>query len=69
LVYLIGIIVISYLGDTNFIYNNFLPIGPQGIISMPYDMLVVTAFAIFIFAWAYFANTQTKETTVTKERI
>jgi len=69
LVYLIGIIVISYLGDTNFIYNNFLPIGPQGIISMPYDMLVVTAFAIFIFAWAYFANTQTKETTVTKESI
>jgi amino acid transporter len=69
LVYLVGIITISYLGDTNFIFDNFLPIGPQGIIPMPYDMLVVTIFAILIFAWAYFANTQTKEVTATKERI
>jgi len=69
LAYLIGIIVISYLGDTNFVFKNFLPIGPQGIIPMPYDMLVVTVFAILIFAWAYFANTQTKEATATKERV
>jgi amino acid transporter len=69
LVYLVGIITISYLGDINFIFDNFLPIGPQGIIPMPYDMLVVTIFAILIFAWAYFTNTQTKEATVIKERV
>jgi hypothetical protein len=56
-VYIIGIAVISLLGDTNFIYQNFLPIGPMGIIPMPYDALVLTVFALLIFIWAYRANT------------
>lgn len=55
-VYIVGILVVSYLGDTNFIYQNFLPIGPQGIITMPYDAILLIIFAIFIFAWAYKAN-------------
>ena len=54
--YIIGIMVVSYLGDTNFTYNNFLPFGPQGIITMPYDMILLTIFAIVIYAWAYFTN-------------
>ena len=58
LVYLVFIIVMSFIGDTNFIYENFLPIGPLGLIPMPYDMVVVTAFAILIFAWAYKVNTK-----------
>jgi APA family basic amino acid/polyamine antiporter len=58
LVYLVFIIVMSYVGDTNFIYENFLPIGPLGLIPMPYDMIVVTIVAILIFAWAYKANTK-----------
>jgi len=63
-IYLIGIMVISYLGDTNFVYKNFLPIGPLGIIPMPWDGLVLTIFAILMFWWAYVANTrgETKET-------
>ncbi len=58
LVYLVFIIVMSYVGDTNFIYENFLPISPLGLIPMPYDMIVVTIVAILIFAWAYKANTK-----------
>jgi amino acid transporter len=59
-VYIVGIMVVSYLGDTNFIYNNFLPFGPQGIITMPYDMILLTIFAIVIYAWAYFTNVNAK---------
>jgi amino acid transporter len=58
LVYLVFIIVMSLVGDTNFIYENFLPIGPLGLIPMPYDIVVVTIFAILIYTWAYKANTR-----------
>ena len=60
-VYIIGIMVVSYLGDTNFVFENFLPIGPLGIIKMPYDIAVLTVFAILIYAWAYIANSRVKE--------
>ncbi len=58
LVYIAGLVVISLLGDTNFVLDNFLPIGPQGIIPIPYDAIVVTLFSIGIFVWAYIANTR-----------
>ncbi len=54
--YVAGIAIISYLGDTNFIYNNFLSFGPQGILVMPYDLVVLTVFSLAIFAWAYKSN-------------
>jgi amino acid transporter len=63
LVYLVGLMLISFLGDTNFIYENFLPIGPQGIIVMPYDMILLTIFAILIFVWAYKVSTEDAKTT------
>jgi len=53
-------IFITYLG-----FN--APGGARAL--MPYDMLVVTIFAILIFAWAYFANTQTTKATATKKVI
>jgi basic amino acid/polyamine antiporter, APA family len=56
MVYIVGLAVISLLGDTNFIYQNFLPIGPMGIITMPYDLVVLILFGLGIFAWAYKAN-------------
>jgi basic amino acid/polyamine antiporter, APA family len=56
-VYIVGLAIISLLGDTNFIYENFLPIGPMGVIPMPYDLAVLIAFGLGIFAWAYKANT------------
>ena len=65
-VYIIGIILISYLGDTNFVFANFLPIGPLGIIPMPYDMIVLTVFAVLIFTWAYFANARATNTDGTR---
>ncbi len=60
-VYILGIVVVSYLGDTNFVFENFLPIGPLGIIKMPYDIALITIFAILIYAWAYIANSHAKE--------
>jgi amino acid transporter len=55
-VYIIGVVVVSYIGDPNFVFSNFLPIGPVGILKMPYDMVVLAIFAVLIFAWAYVAN-------------
>jgi amino acid transporter len=57
IVYIVGLVVISLLGDTNFVYQNFLPIGPMGIIPIPYDFFVLAVFALLIFIWAYKANT------------
>ena len=57
IVYTIGIVVVSLLGDTNFVYQNFLPIGPMGIIPVPYDFVVLVIFSLAMFVWAYKANT------------
>ena len=56
LVYIVGLVVMSFLGDTNFVLADFLPVGPQGIIPIPYDMAVVTVFSLGIFVWAYYSN-------------
>jgi basic amino acid/polyamine antiporter, APA family len=56
-VYIVGLATISLLGDTNFIYQNFLPVGPMGILAMPYDLIVLILFGLGTFAWAYKANT------------
>jgi len=60
-VYILGIILVSYLGDTNFVFANFLPISPLGIITMPYDIAVLATFAVVIYVWAYVANTKQQE--------
>jgi len=52
-VYLIGLAVISYIGDPFFTFDNFLPIGPMGLIHYPYDTIVVAVFSLVIFGWAY----------------
>jgi amino acid transporter len=54
--YMIGIIVISLIGSTTYIFDNFLPIGPLGLLNSPYDLIVLGIFAIIIFAWAYKSN-------------
>jgi len=51
--YLVGLTLISLLGDAMFEYNNFLPISPLNIFPMPYDVIVIIVFAILIFIWAY----------------
>ncbi|NGX56309.1 MAG: hypothetical protein K1060chlam5_00547, partial [Candidatus Anoxychlamydiales bacterium] len=56
MVYLLGIMLISYLGDPEFSFNNFLPIKPLGYLMLPYDLYVLTAFAILIYIWAYKIN-------------
>jgi amino acid transporter len=52
-VYLIGLIVISFIGDPFFTYQNFLPIGPMGLVLFPYDLVLLTVFGLVIFLWAY----------------
>lgn len=55
-VYVVGIVIFSFLGNTNYVVDNFLPIGPQGIIPSPLDELLVTIFALVIFVWGYYSN-------------
>jgi len=59
-VYIIGVIIISYLGDTNFVFANFLPVSPLGIIPMPWDMVALAVFAVMMYTSAYFTNTTTQ---------
>jgi amino acid transporter len=56
MVYLVGIVAISLLGDPTFTYNNFLPIGPMGVLTSPYDAIVVVVFSLIIFVWGYLSN-------------
>jgi amino acid transporter len=55
-VYLVGLAVISYIGDPFFTFDNFLPVGPQGLIVYPYDTILVAVFSFLIFLWAYKAS-------------
>ncbi len=60
--YLAGLGIISYLGDQFFIYDNFLQppsypitLQPMGILNTPYDLVVLVAFGLGMFAWGYFS--------------
>jgi len=52
-IYIIGIVLISFIGDSKFCFNNFTSISPLGYLNMPYDLIVLSVFAIIIFLWAY----------------
>ncbi|MFA6119666.1 MAG: amino acid permease [Parachlamydiales bacterium] len=56
MVYLVGIVIMSLLGDPKFSFNNFLPVKPIGLLMFPYDLFVLTIFAIFIYVWAHKVN-------------
>ena len=43
-VYLLGIVVISFLGDSRFCFNNFTPWTPKNYLPMPYDIVVLIAY-------------------------
>jgi len=53
--YLIGIIVISYLGNPFFIYDNFLPISPIGLFGTPEDIVILVVFGLVMYFWAYYS--------------
>ena len=60
--YLAGLGVISYVGDQFFIYDNFLTpptfpitLQPMGLLNTPYDLVVLVAFGLVMFAWGYFS--------------
>jgi amino acid transporter len=56
IVYIIGIVVISFIGSKTYIYDNILPISPLGILNSPYDLITLGIFAVIIFVWAYLEN-------------
>ena len=60
IVYLLGIIIVAYLGDPSFMFNNFLPISPIGLLLLPYDLIVLGIFSIIIYYWAYTENKKFK---------
>ncbi|NGX63572.1 MAG: Aspartate-proton symporter [Candidatus Anoxychlamydiales bacterium] len=59
--YLVGIMIIAYLGDPAFMFNNFLPIQPLGYLLLPHDLIVLAIFSIIIYIWAYKVNSKFKE--------
>ena len=61
-VYVIGIVIVSFIGDTKFCFKNFTGINPLGYLPMPYDMIVLAIFAIIIFFWAYRVYSKTPTT-------
>jgi basic amino acid/polyamine antiporter, APA family len=61
-VYLGGLGIISYVGDQFFIYDNFLTpptypitVQPMGWLNTPYDLVVLVAFGLAMFAWGYWS--------------
>jgi len=62
-IYVIGIVIISFIGDSKFCFKNFTGIDPLGYLTMPYDFIALAVFATLIFGWAYriYGKTPTKE--------
>jgi basic amino acid/polyamine antiporter, APA family len=59
-VYLLGILFFSFIGDPKYVFSNFTPWVPQGILKMPWDFMAIALFALMIFLWAYKANVKSK---------
>lgn len=54
--YLIGVVIISFIGDSQFVIDNFTPWVPLGLIKMPYDLVILAIFAVVIYVWSYRVN-------------
>ena len=57
--YLVGLTLISLLGDSTFEYNNFLPISPLNILKTPSDVIAIAIFTAIIFTWVHKAMSRT----------
>lgn len=55
-VYLILILVVSIIGDSRFVFNNFTNLEPFNFLPMPYDHIVLAVIGIVIYFWAYNVN-------------
>ena len=60
IIYLMGIVFVSFIGDPHFVLENFTPWVPLGILRMPYDVIVLALFSIAVYFWVYRLNTQKK---------
>lgn len=60
-VYLFGVMIVSVLGNKNFVFNNFTPYSPLNLIVMPYDLIILGLFGLIIFIWAYRVNIRQKK--------
>jgi amino acid transporter len=61
--YLVGIIVISYLGNPFFVFDNFLPVQPMGLFGTPQDIVILIVFGLAMYVWAYFSALTLEGTT------
>ena len=55
-VYLFALLIVSIIGDSHFVFNNFTNFVPLNYLKMPYDIIVLTILAVGTFVWAYAAN-------------
>jgi APA family basic amino acid/polyamine antiporter len=53
--YLVGIVVISYLGNPFFVYQNFLSVQPIGLFGTPEDLVILVGFGVVMYVWAYYS--------------
>ncbi|MBI5345997.1 MAG: amino acid permease [Chlamydiae bacterium] len=61
LVYLVSIVIISFIGDPTFVStHNFTNIVPLGLLKTPYDHIVLAILSVWIYFWGYKINTQKK---------
>ncbi len=66
-VYLLGIVLISAIGDPKFVSQNFTGFTPLGYLKMPYDMVVLFFFALAIAFWAIRTNQKYEPTGLPEE--
>lgn len=53
LIYLIGIVIISYLGDERLSTSSLIEHSTLGYLPMPYDLIILCIFGTIIYMWAY----------------
>lgn len=55
-VYLLSVLGVSIIGDSRFVFNNFMSFVPLNILTMPYDLIVLTIIGVGIYFWAFKEN-------------
>jgi amino acid transporter len=59
-VYLLSVLMVSILGDSSFVFENFMRFEPLNILTMPYDIIALTIIGVSIYFWAYKVNIKYK---------
>lgn len=60
-VYLVLVLLVSMLGDSQFVTDNFTGFTPLNVLPMPFDLIALTFIGGFIYFWAYRININHKK--------